>query len=150
MNEIVEEPQAVAINELLKQQPILLFDGECGFCNHSIQFFLRRENTSKRMHFAPLESPAGKALRAYFKISANVDSIILIRNHDAFVKSCAALRLTQYMKGLWPLLSIFVIIAPFLRNMVYDLIARNRKRLAGRVENCALLSSEERERFLDR
>jgi len=150
MNEVVAEPQQVDVNALLKKQPILLFDGECGFCNKSVQFFLRHERANKLMHFAPLESQEGKALRTYFKINEKVDSIILIRHHDAYIKSCAALRLTLYMRGLWPLLVIFVVIPPFLRNLVYDLIARNRQRIAGRVENCALLPEEERKRFLDR
>lgn len=150
MNETLTESKTVDVNELLKKQPILLFDGECGFCNKSVQFFLRHERSSKQMHFAPLESAVGKALRDYFKINEKVDSIILIRNHDAYIKSCAALRMTLYMRSLWPVLVIFVIIPPFLRNLVYDFVARNRQRIAGRVESCALLPAEDKKRFLDR
>lgn len=134
--------------ELLLKQPILLFDGECGFCNKSILFFLKREK-NKKMHFAPLKSEAGIALRNYFEISDNTDSIILIRDHSAYIKSCAALRLTQYMKSLWPLMMVFVIIPPFIRNLVYEYIARRRMKWFGRVENCALLEKEDRSRFLD-
>lgn len=136
------------INEALKQQPILLFDGECGFCNKSIQFFLAREK-NKTMHFVPLESKLGKELRAYFEIDNKIDSIILIKDHSAYIKSCAALRLAPYLKGLWPLMIIFVVIPPFLRNMVYDLIAKKRMKFFGRVESCALLPKEDKERFLD-
>ena len=139
----------IDINYLLSKQPILLFDGECGFCNKTIQFFLRHENSKKRMHFAPLESGEGAALRKYFEIDPKIDSIILIRDRSAFIKSCAALRLTQYMKGLWPLVSVFVIIPPFLRNIVYDFIARRRQKISGRVESCALLKNEDQKRFLD-
>ena len=135
------------LEELLVKQPILLFDGECGFCNKSVQFFLQREK-GKKMHFAPLQSEAGIALRNYFEISENTDSLILIRNHGAYIKSCAALRLTRYMKGLWPLLGIFVIIPPFIRNFVYDFIAKRRMKWFGRVDNCALLQKEDKDRFL--
>jgi predicted DCC family thiol-disulfide oxidoreductase YuxK len=135
------------LNEALTKQPILLFDGECGFCNKTIHFFLRKER-NKKMHFAPLQSELGKALRNYFEISDEIDSIILIKDHSAYIKSCAALRLTPYMKGLWRSLIVFVIIPPFLRNIVYDFIARRRKKMFGRVESCALLKNEDRERFL--
>ena len=135
------------LNEALTKQPILLFDGECGFCNKTIQFFLRNER-NKKMHFAPLQSELGKALRNYFEISEQTDSIILIKDHSAYIKSCAALRLSPYMKCLWRIMIIFVIIPPFLRNIVYDFIARRRKKIFGRVESCALLKNEDKERFL--
>lgn len=137
------------IQQLLKKQPILLFDGECGFCNKTVQFFLDRESSKKKMHFAPLGSETGQKLRKYFEIDDKTDSIILIKNYDAYIKSCAALRLAPYMKGLWPLLAVLVIIPPFIRNLVYDFIAKRRLKWFGRVENCALLPKEDRERFLD-
>jgi predicted DCC family thiol-disulfide oxidoreductase YuxK len=141
----------VTIDDLLKKQPILLFDGECGFCNKTVQFYLNREKTvngAGRMHFAPLQSEVGKQLKEYFEIDPSEDSIILIKDHSAYIKSCAALRITRYMKGAWPLMMVFVIIPPFLRNMVYDFIAKRRMKIFGRVESCGLLQKEERERFL--
>src|SRR4051812_3757403 len=137
------------VNEILKKQPILLFDGECGFCNRTIQFFLRNEKKgSRRMHFAPLQSAEGIALRKFFEIDEKIDSLILIKDHSAYIKSCAALRLAPFMKGLWPLMIVFVIIPPFIRNLVYDMIARRRMKLFGRVDSCALLQHEDRKRFL--
>lgn len=138
---------SVDLQQLLCKQPILLFDGECGFCNRSVQFILRREK-NKTLHFAALQSEAGIALRRYFEIEENTDSMILIKDHSAFIKSCAALRVTRYMKGLWPLMMIFIVIPPFLRNLVYNFIAKRRMRWFGRVESCALLKNEDRDRFL--
>lgn len=136
------------INEILKKQPVLLFDGECGFCNKSLLFFIKREK-NKTMHFAPLGSAIGKELKAYFEINEKTDSVILIRDHSAYIKSCAALRLFPYMKGLWPLMIVFVVVPPFIRNWVYDLIAKRRMKIFGRVQNCELLPKEDRERFID-
>jgi predicted DCC family thiol-disulfide oxidoreductase YuxK len=138
----------IEINELLKKQPILLFDGECGFCNRTVQYFLKNESSKRKMHFAPLQSEPGILLRKYFEIGDNVDSLILIKGHDAYIKSCAALRLAPFMKGLWPVAVVFVIIPPFIRNLVYDFIAKRRMKLFGRGESCALLKNEDRSRFL--
>lgn len=137
------------IKEILTKQPILLFDGECGFCNKSVQFFLKHEK-NKRMHFAPLQSNVGAEIKTYFEIDNKIDSIILIRDYSAYIKSCAALRLTLYMKGLWPLMTVFLIIPPFLRNMGYDGIAKRRMKIAGRIESCALISNEDKKKFLDK
>lgn len=136
-----------SINDLLLKQPILLFDGECGFCNKTVLFFLKNER-NKKVHFAPLQSEIGILLRNYFEIPENTDSIVLIKDHSAYIKSCAALRLTIYMRGLWPLMIVFIIIPPFLRNAVYAFIARRRIKWFGRVENCALLKQEDRLRFM--
>ena len=135
------------IEEILAKQPILLFDGECGFCNRSILFFLRREKESK-LNFAALSSETGKMLLSYFELDPKIDSMVLIRGHEAYIKTCAALRLTWYMKGLWPLLSVFLIIPPFMRHPIYSLISRNRMKLFGRVPECALLKNEDQARFL--
>lgn len=135
------------VNHLLQKQPILLFDGECGFCNRSVQFFLKREK-NKTMHFIPLQSEEGKALRNYFEIDEKIDSIILIKDYSAYIKSCAALRLALYMKGLWPMMAAFLAIPPFLRNPVYDFIAKRRMKIFGRVESCSLIPAEDKKRFL--
>ena len=136
------------LEKLLNKQPILLYDGDCGFCNKSIQFFLSREKNNQ-MHFASLQSETGKQLKHYFEINDKVDSMILIKDYSAFIKSCAALRLTLFMRGLWPVVIIFVIIPPFIRNIVYDFIARRRKRLLKSNEICLIPTSENRQRFLD-
>lgn len=136
------------INNLLNKQPILLYDGDCGFCNKSIQFLLEREKNNQ-MHFASLQSETGLQLKRYFEISDKTDSMILIKDYAAYIKSCAALRLTLYMKGLWPLLIVFVIIPPFIRNLVYDFIAKRRKHLITSKQHCFIPSQENKHRFLD-
>ena len=137
----------MTLNEALKKQPLLLFDGKCVLCNQAILFLLKHEK-NKELHFISIESELGISIKNYFEINTKTDSMILIKNHDAFIKSCAALRLPKYMKGGWPLLIVLVIIPPFIRNFFYDLIARRRKKWFGELENCALLKNEDRSRFL--
>lgn len=144
------------LNSILIKQPILLYDGECVFCNKSLHFFLEHEKqmnlslhgSAGLLHFAPLQSEVGIALKSYFELDEKIDSLILIRDHSAFIKSCAALRLTRYMKGFWPLMQIFLIIPPFIRNFVYDFIAKRRKKIFGRSSSCRLFTEEENARLL--
>lgn len=137
-----------SVNELLAKQPILLIDGDCVLCNKSVNFLLKNEKSAK-LSFASLQSNTGKMLLDYFEVPKTVDSMVLIRNHQVFIKSCAALRITTYMKGLWPLMVVFVVIPPFLRNLVYDYIAKRRFKLHGKTHACELVESKYRNRFLE-
>ena len=136
------------IHEILKKQPILLIDGDCVLCNNSVNFVLQREKKPV-LSFATLKSETGKALIEYFEIPDKLDSMILIKNYSVHIKSCAALRLTLYMKGLWPILVAFVVIPPFMRNVVYDYIAKRRYKKFGKTNNCALIDPKYKSRFLD-
>lgn len=136
------------INQILSaRQPLLIYDGDCALCNHLIVFFLKREK-KQEINFVPLSSETAKALMAYFEIGDGIDSMVLIRHYNAYIKSCAALRLSWYMKFPWPLLSVFLIIPPFLRNRVYDAVAKRRLRWFGLQESCLNISGFRKERFL--
>ncbi|MBK7311791.1 MAG: DUF393 domain-containing protein [Sphingobacteriaceae bacterium] len=138
------------ISEILKKQPILLIDGDCILCNNSVNYLLAREKESgPKLNFVPLKSETGKTILDYFEISNDSDTMILVKNYSVHNKSCAALRLTLYMKGLWPLLVVFVIIPPPLRNLVYDYIAKRRYKTHGKTTNCAMIDPKYRSRFLE-
>jgi predicted DCC family thiol-disulfide oxidoreductase YuxK len=136
------------INTLLNNQPILLYDGDCGFCNKAILFFLKREKNNT-MHFASLQSEAGLLLKNHFELDSKIDSMILIKDYSAHIKSCAALRLTLYMKGLWPLIIVFVVIPPFIRNYFYDYVAKKRKSITKSIAVCQMVNDTTKSRFLD-
>lgn len=63
-----------------------------------------------------------------------------------YSKSGGALRLLSYLRRPWQLLKIGYIIPAPLRNIVYDLIASRRHRLASGF--CALPTARQRQRFL--
>lgn len=138
------------INKILEKQPILLIDGSCILCNNSVNYLLNREKEKgPKLHFAPIQSETGKAILEYFEIPRDIETMILIKNYSVHIKSCAALRLTLYMKGLWPLLVAFVVIPPPLRNLVYDYIAKRRYKKYGKTDMCAMIDPKFRERFLE-
>jgi predicted DCC family thiol-disulfide oxidoreductase YuxK len=66
-----------------------------------------------------------------------------------YTKSSAALRIARRLKAPWPLCSALLVVPPPLRNLVYDLVARNRYRWFGRSESCRVPSPDLRQRFLE-
>lgn len=129
--------------------PILLFDGNCTLCNHSVQFVLKHEK-NKNIQFASLQSIIGKKLLQQYAINPHeVDSLVLIINERVYTKSSGALQLTKYLKGLYPLLFGLMIVPAFIRNAVYDYVARNRYKWFGKSDNCMMPTPELKNRFLE-
>jgi len=133
---------------LINHQPLLMYDGECALCNHLIQFYLRREK-KQELNFVPLDSAPAQLLIEHFELKTTKDSMVLIRGYNAYIKSCAALRLCGYMKGLWPLMQVFLIIPPFLRNLLYVFVAKRRMRWFGIQQSCMNIAGFRKERFLN-
>lgn len=127
---------------------ILLFDGECNLCNGTVQFVIKRDKKAN-IKFASLQSEAGRQIMQQFNIPTEyMDSIILVENKKVYYKSTAALRLSKKMNGLWPMLYTLVVIPTFIRNIVYDYIARNRIKWFGRADSCWVMTPELKERFI--
>ena len=126
---------------------IILFDGECNFCNSSVQFIIKRDKQAY-FTFASLQSEIGKTYRKQFGIPEDVDSLILIEGEHCYIKSSAALRICKKLDGGWKLLAAFLLIPPSLRNICYDGMAKNRYKWFGKQERCMLPSPEIKKRFL--
>lgn len=127
---------------------IILFDGVCNLCNSAINFVIDHDKKN-RFKFAPLQEETGQNLIREFQIDpAQTDSIVLIDNGRAYIKSTAALRIARYMNGAYPLLYSLIILPPFIRNWVYDWVARNRYKWFGKKESCRIPTPELRDKFL--
>lgn len=130
------------------EHPLILFDGDCNLCNSSVQFVLKRDPKAM-FQFASLQSQAGREALAMVASLDQPDSIMLIRAGKLCVKSTAALGIARGLRWPWPLLSVFWLVPCWLRDLVYDWIARNRIRWFGKPELCWVPKPEFRGRFLD-
>jgi predicted DCC family thiol-disulfide oxidoreductase YuxK len=132
--------------------PIILFDGLCNLCNQSVQFVIKHDPQSK-FRFAALQSDFGQnVLRENHLDPGKLLSVVLL-THDrgrtrVYDRSRAALEIARRLNGLWPLLYVFVIVPPFIRNLVYDWVSRNRYRWFGRRDECMIPTPELRARFI--
>ncbi len=127
---------------------LVLFDGDCNFCDSSVQFIIKRDPVA-HFQFTSLQSEAGIKIIKDYNVSSDVDSLVLVENGKVFTKSSAALRIAKKLDGLWHLLFLLILIPSPIRDFFYDFFAKNRYKWFGKKdESCALPTPEVRERFL--
>ncbi|PQP82826.1 thiol-disulfide oxidoreductase DCC [Paenibacillus sp. PCH8] len=128
--------------------PIVLVDGVCHFCQGLTKWIIKRDPEGK-YHFASLQSDIAKALLEKGNLSTDrMDTFVLIEDGNYYTRSTAALRLAKGLKFPYPLLYGFIIVPKFIRNAVYNWVARNRYRWFGKDEACMLPTPEIKDRFL--
>lgn len=132
-----------------QSQKILLFDGVCNLCSSSVLFVIKRDK-KKQIKYASIQSKKGKILMNKYGINEQYfGSLIFIDNDKVYLKSQGALRITKYLKGFWPLLYGLIIIPQFIRNGVYDYVAKNRYQWFGKKESCMVPNVELKSLFID-
>lgn len=133
----------------ISDQDILLFDGVCNLCNSSVNFIIDHD-PNNHFRFAALQSEFGQQkLTELGYNTESFDSLVLLSGGKVYKKSSAALRIARKLSGLYPLLFAFIIVPPFLRHWVYDIIAKNRYRWWGKRDSCRMPTPELRSRFVE-
>ncbi len=131
-----------------EMERIVLFDGVCNLCNHSVQFIIKRD-VSRKFKFASLQGETGNRIITKYGLAPDLNSFVLIENDKVYMKSTAALRVCRELKGAWKLFAILMIIPTNSRDYIYDIIAKNRYTWFGKKNSCMLPSPELKKRFLD-
>jgi predicted DCC family thiol-disulfide oxidoreductase YuxK len=127
---------------------IMLFDGVCNLCNGAVQFVIRHDARGE-IKFASLQSESAAKLLEPFGINpSTLQTVVLLEDGRMYTKSDAALRLSRALKAPWSWLHPLIYVPRPIRDVVYDLIARNRYAWFGKQESCWLPTPELRARFL--
>jgi predicted DCC family thiol-disulfide oxidoreductase YuxK len=130
-------------------KPLILFDGVCNFCNAGVNFIIRQDK-QKNFLFAPLQSEAGQKILHEYKLPVkDFESFVLIDDGKVYKKSAASLKVMSKLPWYWKGLQIFWIVPAFIRNAVYDFIAKNRYKWFGKKDTCMIPTPEVRSRFLN-
>ena len=128
---------------------VVLFDGYCNLCSGGVVFILKRERGDV-FRFASLQSEYAQNLLKDLDIAGDApDSIILVEDNHVYYRSGAALRIAKRLRHLWPLLYGFIIIPKFIRDPIYDWIARNRYRWFGKRDTCFMPDRNVKHKFLE-
>lgn len=130
-------------------RPLIIFDGECGFCSRDVDFVLRHDKKGL-FRFTPAQSPLGTALMRHYGFRTDdYETSLLIESGVAHIYSESVLRVVELLGGTMGMTATFMRLVPrFIRDAVYRVVARNRMKIAGRRQTCRAPSPEERERFL--
>ena len=125
-------------------QSIIIFDGVCGLCNKSIDILIKLDH-NKIFKYTSLQGDFVKTL----DIPENLDSIVFYEDHTLYYKSTAILKILRSLGGLWVFTNVFYIIPRFIRDFIYDVIAKYRYHIFGKMESCRMPKKGEQERFID-
>ena len=105
----------------------------------------------KKLRYASLQSEFGKwVLRELHLSPDELDTMILIEGGQAYQQSSAALRAARHLKSFWKLFFVFLILPSFLRNPIYNFIARNRYRWFGKMDSCWIPTAEVQKLFIEK
>ncbi|MGJ4748270.1 thiol-disulfide oxidoreductase DCC family protein [Leptospira sp. SA-E8] len=131
-------------------EPIVLFDGVCNLCNGAVNVLLDLDK-HKRLKFASLQSEYAKNLiqsKTLEEKIQGIDSILFWDGKEIHIKSNAILEICGKLGSFWKILKLGYIIPRPIRNILYDLIAKNRYKLFGKREACRMPTPELKERIL--
>ena len=115
---------------------VILFDGACNLCDRTVRFVAARDPAGY-FQFASLASPAAARLLGVRPAGQRLpDSMVLVENDAVFSRSDAALRVARRLRFPLSLAYPLILLPKFLRDPLYDTIARHRYRWFGRREVC--------------
>ena len=148
---------------------IVLYDGECGLCDHAVQFLLDKDS-KQFLHFSPLQGELAQEIIDRHPELQVLDSILYVRstgsknmsqdltkeehnspsqqNLEIFWHSSAVVEICKILPSPWNLIRFLRLFPAFLRDWGYRFVARHRIRFFGKVGQCRLPTPSERARFL--
>jgi predicted DCC family thiol-disulfide oxidoreductase YuxK len=133
----------------IKNEPIIFFDSVCNLCNTTVQFIIKHDKNN-HFYFAPLQGKTARELIGkYKKDSLLPDSIALVTKGRTYWKSTAVLKIASKLSFPRNLATVFLIVPAFIRNWIYDFIAKNRYKWYGKKDSCMLPTPKLKEKFLD-
>lgn len=137
------------MQENWQQKHIVFFDGDCGVCNFWVQWILERDKKDQFM-FASLQSGFGQKFLSERGLDTNVFNTMYLwkPNQYYLIKSQAVLKIANILGGIYKVGSLFgKLMFPAVSNKVYDLISRNRMKLAN--QKCYLPTPHQRGKFIE-
>jgi predicted DCC family thiol-disulfide oxidoreductase YuxK len=126
---------------------IVVFDGVCVLCNHTVDLLLRTDG-SGRLRFTPFQGHNAARLLAEHGVFTAPDTVYIIDGRGLYERSDAIIYVSRYLVWPWRAVGALRAIPRSLRDPIYRWISRNRYRWFGKRDTCRLPTQEERDRFL--
>lgn len=130
------------------RQAVVIFDGECVFCNRWVDFLLRFDRHDVFRFAARQTGPGASFMRRAGLPECGPGSITLVEDGAVLLRSAAVLRMLDLLGFPFSLAAVCRLIPSTPRDSIYEWFARNRLKWFGRRPTCRLPSEAERHRFL--
>ncbi|HLV43136.1 MAG TPA: DUF393 domain-containing protein [Brumimicrobium sp.] len=133
--------------EVIQLKRIIFYDGECGFCNTSIQLALKHRK--KDFYFIPLQTDVAERIMAKYNVKIEMNTLYFLENGILYDRSTAAIRIAKNLNQLYPFFYYLGIIVPkFIRDWIYNQIAKRRHKI--RPGYCAIPTPQEKTFFIEK
>jgi len=126
---------------------IVFFDGVCNLCQGSVRYLIKHDKKGV-LKFASLQGNYAKDFVNETEIQS-MQSILFFDGKMLYKKSTAVLKLSSLLGGWHQLLLLGYILPRFIRDCLYNIVAKNRYRWFGKKDQCMLPSKGFENRFLD-
>ena len=128
------------------QHYIIFFDGICNLCNSAVNTIIKLDKY-ERFKFASLQSNFAKQ-KLGNTLLTKFDSIILLKENQVYYKGDAIIEIAKELPGFKRWVALLKIFPRFMRDFIYEIIARYRYRFFGKLNACNLPTPELIDRFL--
>ena len=125
---------------------IIFFDGVCNLCQSSVLYLIKSDK-KKILKFSSLQSDYAKGILPKSELVC-IESIIFLNDNKLYKKSTAILKLAKILGGWHNILLIGYCIPAYLRDKLYDIVAKNRYKWFGKKDKCMVPTKELHNRFL--
>ena len=126
---------------------VVFFDGVCNLCQGSVRYLIKHDKKNA-LKFASLQGPYAKSFLPTTELES-LDSILFYDGKNLYKKSSAVLKLSKLLGGWHRLLLLGHLLPVFIRNGLYDLVAKNRYQWFVKQNQCMQPSADLKSRFLD-
>lgn len=123
---------------------VLIYDGECNLCSSFIRFVIW-SNKNPHLFITDFNSNWTKE---NIRVDPNVDTMIFISNDEKYIYSDSIIHLLTTANKLFYPLVLGKLVPRNVRDAVYRIIARNRRKLFQK-KTCPLPSQTEKKMFLN-
>lgn len=133
--------------EIWEKKHIVFFDGDCGVCNFWVQWILERDRKDQFI-FASLQSEFGQQFLSERGLNTKEFNTMYLWKPGRYylIKSQAVLAIANILGGIYKLSAVGKILPSFLRDKAYDMISRNRMKLAN--QKCYLPDQHQKKKFI--
>ena len=126
---------------------IIFFDGICNYCNGFVRFLIKND-PNEILKFSSIQSSFAKSVFKEKGLKSDLTTIVFLKKGEVLVKSNAIIEILFTIK--FKLLGFLIKIVPvFMRDYVYDFVAKKRYSIFGKTEECVLPEKEINHLFIE-